>query len=486
MFYSACITFFSIMFLGLSSARAELDIGTEVLLEEQSGTAQVQQAIHSGRYQIKESTGNRAVANKADPDGMTIQLKKLPRKLPEKKTKPTVPDKLRREPITDAVLDMVFVKPVAPANTTTTTIRPRIAIEREQNRVQPVVRQTTTSTTQAVTQSRPAPTLPVKSSEPATPARSAVTTEPKTDTALADKSVAPVQDSTVTENFKHDSAPLVATEQNNENIEEPTLTEQLKSTFNDQKYPGYVEYVQRVHPDDQRLNRLEIAAKTGVLSDRSLSNYSFRDYSGTSPYLGFEGQMWLTPFMGIKAGYSMSLSGDVSGPQGSSRTSAKWEFNELSFDLRKYYGLSRRANVIQYGVHYFSENLVVPGDNTERANLKSSGFGFHFYTRIPVAPSYSWTFGARLAPRFSHLEGASGINLDSGTGPESTRFQISGGGEIKFNRQQVLDWKLSWGVDKHVYSGQANLIDPDTGVQPSGVSVTNIRLNLGIGYRWGQ
>jgi hypothetical protein len=270
-------------------------------------------------------------------------------------------------------------------------------------------------------------------------------------------------------------------------IQLPPVLDQVKSVFTGEPPEQIAEYIERVHPDDQRLNRIESAFFSGVMSNESRSSYSYRSYSVSSPIFGFDGRLFLNPFLGLRASYLTTLAGDVDGgPTAGSRLPAKHENLELAIDMRRYFGLSRRAISIDYGFHFFNNTFSVSGDNTSRVGLRSSGLGFHFNSRFPVAPSFSWILGGKFAPRFSHQESMTGIALSSGDAQESSRFGIVVGGEFKFSRSSIFECKLSWTMDKHVYTGTASHADQNTGQTPNGVGVVNNFGILSLGYRWGQ
>ena len=65
---------------------------------------------------------------------------------------------------------------------------------------------------------------------------------------------------------------------------------------------------------------------------------------------------------------------------------------------------------MQFGIHISEYKFNVPGDDLTRVNLRGNGVGLHAKARIPVAPSYAWTFGGKLIPRVQQSETATGID----------------------------------------------------------------------------
>lgn len=270
-------------------------------------------------------------------------------------------------------------------------------------------------------------------------------------------------------------------------VEQPNLIEQVKSIVSDDEQPIIEAYKEQIHPDDVRLNQIEIAIKSGALSNTANSNYSFRNYSTFSPHMGIGGKLWLTPFLGLYGQYITSLGADISSDAGTgNHVSVQHEITEIGFDLRKFYGMSRKANSLQYGLFFSDYKMSVPGDDAHRVHLRSSGLGIKLSARVPVAPTYSWIFGGKLIPRVQHHERATGISLSSGSPGESTRVDLSLGGEFKMSRQSQIIWDLTISHEKNQFSGEASHTDPETGQKPKGVSVNNTLTIFSLGYRWGQ
>jgi hypothetical protein len=270
-------------------------------------------------------------------------------------------------------------------------------------------------------------------------------------------------------------------------VQQPTVVEQVKDLVADKDQPLIEAYKEQIHPDDTRLNQIEIDILAGAMSNSSASNYSYRNYNTISPQMSIGARLWMTPFLGLHGQYLTSIGADViSDAATRSRTTVQHEKTEIGFDLRRFFGMSRKANSLQYGLLFSEYKLAVPGTETHRVSIRSSGLGINLSARIPVAPTYAWTFGGKLIPRVQHKEQATGIDLSSGGLGESSRFDLSIGGEFKMVRQSQIIWELSVSHEKNQFNGQANFADPETGQKPMGVSVSNTLTVFSLGYRWGQ
>ncbi len=76
--------------------------------------------------------------------------------------------------------------------------------------------------------------------------------------------------------------------------------------------------------------------------------------------------------------------------------------------------------------------------------------------------------------------------MSSGSSPETSRFGLDIGGEIKFSRQHQLIWKVGYQLEKNQFSAVSTLPDPETGTVSENVGVSNSWTFFQFGYRWGQ
>jgi hypothetical protein len=480
------ISFFLFLFSVLScfigtSAHAQLDPATELLLSHDLSDDQ-KAGLQSGRYEIRPSVdeadedaqdGAREPAQADNDSDFKIRLKpkKASKKAKKKKVKTaavlpskkvTGEEKQIEDPIEGTTVVTPATLPVIPTPT-----RPPLAVIKNPT--------TTTMPTPPTPTTLPAPqatpvvatpaAVPAPQAPPASATMSPVTTPPPTSAA---------------------TAPAPTAESPAAKEEAPSWREQLKELVYTQ--PKEIqEYKEKIHPDDNRLNQIEINLLPGVISMNSKSNLDYRDFKATSPAWLVGGEFWLTPFMGLYGSYTSTVGGDIgSSATSGDKISAQQEWTEIGFDLRKYFGMSRRAKSISFGVDYTGSKLTVPSDSTYREDLSSDAIGFHVLARLPVAPNYAWTFGGRLAPRVNVSEKNTALNLSSGSSPQAIRVGANVGGEFKMSRAHQLVWQLSLSYEKVKYGDQSNLPDLGTGSPVSGVSIDSTTTFLQFGYRWGQ
>ncbi len=266
---------------------------------------------------------------------------------------------------------------------------------------------------------------------------------------------------------------------------DPSPAKQFMELVTGDSQSAVESYKEQVHPDDIRLNQVELQIDFGSHYTDSKSNYAFRNYTIYDQSYGLWGRFWASPLVGVSMSTNASLNASVSAGQ-NSVSEAKHETNRIALELRQFYGMSRKAPSVEYGFDYFDYKFEVSATNTLRNTQKVQGLGVHLLVRYPSSPNFSWTFGGRIFPRVSHSESAAGAEIISGDGPKSSRIHVSIGGEFKLERQHQIIMDLSMTQDQHQYSGTASATDPETGLRPSGVSVTNTQVYLSLGYRWGQ
>lgn len=303
------------------------------------------------------------------------------------------------------------------------------------------------------------------------PAATATTTTVTTATAKEVVTIAPV--------VAPSPAPVVETQ-------EPTISEQAESLFSSKAEKIYDFYRVQVHPDDVRNNKVELEITPVLGYTDSQSNYSYRDYQSLFNALKLKTNVWFTPSIGVSGQMMFSLAADMDSVQDSSRVPTKYEFMDLGLNLRRYFGVSRLSNSMEFSLLYSDNKVNVDAETTSRPRLKTSGVGLGLKARIPVSEVYAWTLGGSFFPRLQHNESQAGADIKSGTSAENIRIGLDVGGELKFSRESQIIWNLGLSTERNTFDGTASLPDPQTGDTPKNVSVTNSLYMFSLGYRWGH
>lgn len=267
--------------------------------------------------------------------------------------------------------------------------------------------------------------------------------------------------------------------------QEPSISEQAESLFANKTDKVYEYYRQEVHPEDVRNNKVEIDFAPLLIYNDSSSNYSFRKYQSFFEALKLKASVWLTPLIGVSGQYMFSFGADVDDAN-HSKISTKYEYVDLGLNFRKFFGISRKANSLEFSVLYSDNSFRVSNESTMHSRLKSNGLGVGLKARLPSSGSYSWVLGGSFFPRLQHSESATAVNARSGSTDENTRLEFDLGGEWLFSRYSQMVWNLGVSSERNLFSGTASLPDSSTGSTPSNVSVTNTLYMLNLGYRWGH
>lgn len=269
-------------------------------------------------------------------------------------------------------------------------------------------------------------------------------------------------------------------------VQEPGIAEQAQSLFANKAEEIHDFYRETIHPDDIRNNRVEIDFTPAMIYNDAQSNYSLRDYNSFFNALKFRANVWLTPLIGVSGQILFSFAADVDEVGSASKVPVKYEMVDLGLNFRKFFGVSRKSNSIEFSLLLSDSKMTVPSDSTSRGRLKSQGLGVGLKARFPSTANYAWVFGGSFFPRLQHSESDTGIVVHSGSPEESVRVGLDVGGEWKFSRQSQMIWSLGLSTERNLFDGSASLPDPSSGLTPSNVSVTNSFYMFSLGYRWGH
>ncbi len=239
--------------------------------------------------------------------------------------------------------------------------------------------------------------------------------------------------------------------------------------------------------DDRRLTMLELAIAPGYLYNVSDSAYSFRSYNASAPTLSLDAKVWLASTFAIHTSYLGTVSGNVNdSTTGSRNVAATQQWYWVGLRSRKFFGATRLAPTLEFGLDYYEYEFRVPSDALTRGRLKSTGAQLSLETEVPNSPYRSYTLGFTFAPKLQHKETATAVDFQSGGSVDANAVGLSVGQKIRFDRSNAMFWKLSYQIEKDVFGGDASLADPQSGVAPSGVSVTNTFSLIQLGYTWGD
>ena len=239
--------------------------------------------------------------------------------------------------------------------------------------------------------------------------------------------------------------------------------------------------------DQRRLNLVELNLSSGYLYTNAESSYFYRRYTSSAPVVGAEADVWLTPNFGLNVSYLGTLSGHVSDSfDGSRSIPATQQWFTAGVRTRKFFGGDALSPTMVFGLDYYEYQFRVPSDSALREKLASIGVRVSLEADVPVTATRSWTLGFMVTPKLQHKETATGVEYQSGGNVEANGVGVSLGARVQFERRDAIFVKLSYIIEKDLFSGDASIPDPLTGVTPSGVAVTTTQSLLQFGYSWGN
>ena len=242
-----------------------------------------------------------------------------------------------------------------------------------------------------------------------------------------------------------------------------------------------------LHPDDFRWNLVELGVGTGVFYQNSDSNYWYRKYFTSGPMLTTQAKVWLSESIGVHGQFSTSLASDVTGNvEGTNRVPMDHQWWLAGLSYRKSFTLSRLSPIVLWGLSFSESKSNVPANSPQRIKLRSSGVAVSVNLLKPSSYYHQWDLGVLFQPRSGQSEGATGIDVQSGSKGQNYLVEMWLGSRFLLNGKNQFFWKLSHTLESSIYEGEANQIDPQTQTTPEGVYVRKSTTLLGIGYVWGE
>ncbi len=268
-------------------------------------------------------------------------------------------------------------------------------------------------------------------------------------------------------------------------LEEPGFYEQFESLFSGSKDKIKLLYLNKLHSQDIRRNRVEVEFSPTLIYNESKSNYSFRSYQTFFEAAKLKANVWFTPTLGVSSQILISVGADLDDAN-QTRVATHYENLDLSFNFRRFFGVSREVNSMEISLLLSDYSTKVSKESTLHPRLKSVGFGLGLKARVPTSENFSWVFGGNFYPQLQHSESATAVNINSGDSDTNLRMGLDVGGEWTFSRRgaMIIDFAVS--SEKNIFSGNVNLPDTDTGLSPKNVGVANTLYMFNLGYRWGH
>jgi hypothetical protein len=265
----------------------------------------------------------------------------------------------------------------------------------------------------------------------------------------------------------------------------PPVTEQVRELILGGSADSIEEARKQIHPQDPRANVVSLSIAPAYFYEGSGSEYSFHRYNSNGPGFGLGMNLWLTPFFGLQSKYFSSVSASVRSGAVNSVPLEVQTF-DAGVRFRKHFGYSRKAAQLSWGFDYHDRHDKISRDATDLVGSKASGLSLVLEGVVPSSVIYAHTFELGILPHMHHSEQSTGINVRSGDKSETNALSLSLGGTWTLDRTNQIFWRGQYSVERDLFEGSADTVDPHSGQTPSGVSVTESLMIFYFGFRWGS
>jgi hypothetical protein len=243
--------------------------------------------------------------------------------------------------------------------------------------------------------------------------------------------------------------------------------------------------VAKIPRDERRFTMLELSFAPGYLYNNSQSTFSPRNYFVNAPTMNVDASVWTSPNFGVHTNFNGSLNANVSDSSNNTRNaSVSEQWFSAGARARSFFGDGPWAPTLQFGIDYREFEFRLPSDTLLRNKLTTTGLLILLDAEIPTRHFGSWILGGEFGPKLSHRESSNAIEFRSGDDPQTTSVGMHFGSKFRFDHTQSIFWKISYGIEKNLFSGTTTVNDPVTGLPQTNVSVTDSFSLFQLGYTW--
>jgi hypothetical protein len=223
---------------------------------------------------------------------------------------------------------------------------------------------------------------------------------------------------------------------------------------------------------------LEMSFSPGYFYLDSKSDSAYRNFQAASPAVQLDAAVWLSDHLAVELEMGTSLAASVS--DGLNRQVAL-NRNDLAIGIQR--RRVDRGGEFLYGLGFFESQLRVSADAQRRPRLRTSGVKLNLEGLFRL-PAGFWGLGVDFAPKVSHAEEATGIQLKSGGNVDSHALAFSLRRVWTLDETSSVFLKLTHSVERHLFSGDSSLADPVTGSTLTNVGVTQSTTLIQFGIGW--
>ncbi len=241
----------------------------------------------------------------------------------------------------------------------------------------------------------------------------------------------------------------------------------------------------KVSIDDRRRTMLEISIAPGYLYSESKSTFAPRNYFLNAPVMNIDARVWVSSGFGLHTSFLGSLNGSISDSLDNTKNaSASDQWFSVGAQSRHFFGVGSLAPMLRLGLDYREFQFRVPSDSIFRNKLATSGLFLLLDAEVPTSGFGSWAFGGEFGPKLRHSETSAATEFRTGDEAQTTSVGVHVGARYRFDSTQSVFWKVSYGVEKNLFSGSTSIPDPIAGARQTNVSVTSTFTLFQLGYTW--
>ena len=238
---------------------------------------------------------------------------------------------------------------------------------------------------------------------------------------------------------------------------------------------------------DRRDSILELSLSPVYIYTDSSSSYWHRSYHTSSPGAHLNANVWLSERFGLHTSFMTSLGASVTDSVNQSReVEAGHNWFDIGFRFRHFASEKPKSSALILGIDWSEYRFNVSPAAQVRQRLLTSGAKVTAGLELPTSKTYMLTADVSLLPKARHTELDTRSTVRSGNSNETNSFGASLGGVIRIDSGNAYFWRLSHKIEKNVFEGTANSVDPVSGITPNGVSVSNSSTLFEIGCTWGD
>lgn len=225
---------------------------------------------------------------------------------------------------------------------------------------------------------------------------------------------------------------------------------------------------------------LDLSISSVFFFENADSSHGYRRHNMNGPGYHFGARAWLSPEFALGGSYFSSVAGYI--PDGSGNVTA----TRSAFSFGLFFRKPFHKAALTFGIESLESQLKVSADATARVTTKTNGVRLSLEGEYETLDLNRWILGFSIAPKSQHEESNTATSYRSGDNAETYIVGASVERRWKMNESNALFFRLQHTLERNLFSGRATNVDSQSGVTPTGVSITTGTTLIQFGYNWGH